>query len=185
MTFPPTSNASNASRHLQSLLALTIASRAISFLLLIISSSYLPLFDSSPETSSLSRWFQPLLRWDAFHFMQMADKGYTYEHNWAFFPAIPCLMRNVGQALRFIFKSKKADSLLQGGALVALACDTSRTLYHLTLHHTGSPSIAFMTSMLSLMPSSPATLHYSVYNEPFFAYLSYKGMQLCSTSPCV
>jgi hypothetical protein len=67
------------------------------------------------------------------------------------------------------------DDLLQGGLLAALACDTSTTLYHLSLHHLGSPSLALMASLLSLMPSSPVTLRFGAYSEPFFTYLSYKG----------
>lgn len=65
-------------------------------------------------------------------------------------------------------------------ALAAIACDTTCTLYQLTLHHLGSPTLAYLTALLSLMPSNPATLYFVPYTEPFFTYLSYKGMLCCA-----
>ena len=93
-------------------------------------------------------------------------------------------MRIAGEILRFV-KGKWIgthgpviwDDLLQGGALAAFLCDvgSTTTLYNLTLHHLGSPNLALITSVLSLLPSSPATLRFAAYSEPFFTYLSYKG----------
>jgi len=87
-------------------------------------------------------------------------------------------MKTTADALRFVRGSHEAltwDNLLQGGILASLSCDSSLTLYHLTLHHLGSPSLALMASLLSLAPSSPVTLRFASYAEPFFTYLSYKG----------
>ena len=69
------------------------------------------------------------------------------------------------------------NDLLQGGALAAFLCDagSTTTLYNLTLHHVGSPNLALIASVLSFLPSSPATLRFAAYSEPFFTYLSYKG----------
>ena len=68
-------------------------------------------------------------------------------------------------------------------ASAAVSVDTVHTLYNLTLHHFGSPAFALLTSLLSLLCSSPATLRHAPCTEPFFTYLSYKGEDTClSTS---
>lgn len=146
----------------------------------------LPLFDRSPEIQLLPLSF--ILRWDAFHYAHIAEKGYIHEYEWAFFPGTPYVMRIAGAVLHAL---KGLDlpriylptccvtpnDLLQGCALAALACGSATTLYRLTLHHLESPYIALLASHLSLLPTSPATLHFAAYSEPFFTYLSYKGEQ--------
>lgn len=165
--------------HLRVLRVLSIANRmliAISLYLL----ARLPLFDSAPSITSNS---SPFLRWDAFHFAHIAENGYVHEYEWAFFPGITFVMRMAGNALHFLKRTEGPvswDDLLQGGALAALACDSTTTLYRLTLNHFGSPHVAMVASLLSLMPSSPATLRFAAYSEPFFTYLSYRGRILCS-----
>jgi|ERR1700722_3726937 len=165
------------SDHTQHLLVLTILSRLL-FSVLLISSSSFTLFDSSPNIITNSIWSSPLLRWDVFHFAHIAENGYVYEHEWAFFPGTPLIMRFTAEVVRFVNGSPGPlnwDHLLLGGALAAVGCDTTRTLYHLSLHHLGSPSLALMASLLSLIPHSPVTLRFAPYAEPFFTYLSYKG----------
>ncbi|KAJ7124894.1 GPI mannosyltransferase 2 [Mycena epipterygia] len=128
---------------------------------------------------SLARLFPPfdaatshlLLRWDAVHFLHIARSGYVYEHEWAFFPGLPFV-------LSLFPNSLLAPTLLS----LAVACDTSSTMYALSLHHLGSPPLARLAAFLSLLPSSPVILFLAPYNEPFFTYLSYKGMLYCATS---
>ncbi|KAF8170181.1 GPI mannosyltransferase 2 [Mycena galopus ATCC 62051] len=55
-------------------------------------------------------------------------------------------------------------------------------MYSLSLHHLGSPALARLAAILSLLPSSPATLFLAPYTEPFFTYFSYKGMLYCAQS---
>ena len=159
-------------RHQAVLVAATVVSRLLSFLLLQVSSR-LSLFDSSPLLVTTSKWAQPLLRWDSFHFLHIAEHGYVYENEWAFLPGTSFVMRISAKLLCFPFNSKLNP--LVAGALAAMACDTTRTLYHLTFHLLGSPSLAYLTALLSLVPSNPATLYVVPYSEPFFTYLSYKG----------
>src|ERR1700691_2601362 len=118
---------------------LSLATR-ISTALVIILLSNLPLFDSSPLILSTA---SPRLRWDAFHFAHIAQNGYVHEYEWAFFPGAPLVMRIAGELLSSL-KGKGTvswDDLLDGGALAAFICDidSTTTLYHLTLHHLGSP----------------------------------------------
>lgn len=163
--------------HLRILLLLTISSRLFTILLLGLS-SFLPQFDSSAQAIPISRWLQPLLRWDAFHFAHVSKQGYLYEHEWAFFPGAPWIMRASAKVLQLLTRSGAPSDwgpFLQGAAIMALACDTPITLYHLSVHHLRSPSVAFIAASLSLLPSSPVTLYLAACSEPFFTCLSYKG----------
>lgn len=168
--------------HLFSLRFLSLVSLALT-LSLTYAASQLPLFDQSPELllpptgGIFARLAAPLYRWDSFHFVDIAAKGYAYEHEWAFFPGTPFVMRIVGDVLRRLQREEETTiaHLLAGGGLASLLCGTITTLYDLTMHHFGSPSVAYLTCLLSLLPSSPVTLRFSAYTEPFFTYFSYRG----------
>ncbi|KAF9071075.1 GPI mannosyltransferase 2 [Rhodocollybia butyracea] len=133
--------------------------------------SYLPLFDASPDLVQTSKWSKPLLRWDMFHFAHIAEQGYVYEHEWAFFPGLP-----------FVLSFWNANNMLWAGGMISVACDTTLVLYRLSLYHFESPNLAFLVALLSLLPSSPATMRMAPYNEPFFTYFSYRGLLYCTQS---
>ncbi|EPQ61292.1 mannosyltransferase [Gloeophyllum trabeum ATCC 11539] len=142
-------------------------------------SSFLPLFDSGVHAvlpPSTSRLTSGLLRWDAFHFAHIAEEGYVYEYEWAFFPGAPLAMRYAGGVIGLFTGGEGWANALLGGALLALLCDSTGVFYDLSTEVFGSNKIAYLATLLSLMPSSPATLRYAPYTEPFFSYLSYKGM---------
>ncbi|KAL0580343.1 ER membrane glycoprotein subunit of the GPI transamidase complex-like protein [Marasmius crinis-equi] len=163
---------------LSGLVALSFSAHILVYLLALVS-SFLPLFDASPKTFQLPKYSEPFLRWDAFHFASIVEDGYIYENQWAFFPGVPFIMRYSQQIIRYLTGHSE---LMLGGALAAMVCDTTRTMYHLSLHHLGSEKLAYLATVLSLLPSSPATLHLAVYAEPFFTYFSYKGMLSCARS---
>lgn len=175
-TTTTTTNALIVHRHQSLLLRLAVLSRAVTFLLLQLTVR-LPLFDASPLLVSAGR---PFLRWDTFHFLHVAEQGYAYEHEWAFFPGVPIVMHAMASLVRLVHTSEHRSDLLLGGVAAAVTCDTTRTLYALSLHHLQSPQLAFLASLLSLLPSSPVTLQYAPYSEPFFTYFSYKGMLSCA-----
>lgn len=161
--------------HRTRLLRLSIAARLAAFALLHLASR-LPLFDESPLlVPGISVLERPLLRWDAFHFLHTAEHGYVHEHEWAFLPGVAYLMRTWGLLQRLAGQTP-AHLLLMGMA-GALACDTSQLLYALSLHHLRSAELAFVASVLSLIPTSPVTAYFAPYNEPFFANFSYRGTQ--------
>ena len=141
-------------------------------LITLYSSSLLPLFDTSPLL------FQggPLLRWDAFHYLHIAQHGYVYEHEWAFFPGSPLIMRYGSRFLR--------GDYLTAVFIAALACETTDTLYALSLHHLKSPKLALVATLLSLLPTSPVTLYFGPCSEPFFTFLSYRGMSRPNVDTC-
>ncbi|THH29853.1 hypothetical protein EUX98_g4326 [Antrodiella citrinella] len=74
------------------------------------------------------------------------------------------------------------SAFLAAGTLACCFISSSTTLYDLTLHHTHSPTAAYLSALLSLIPTSPVTLRFVAYSEPFFTYLSYTGMLYCARS---
>ncbi|KAG0708332.1 glycosyltransferase family 76 protein [Suillus ampliporus] len=176
---------SATTRHVRTLLIISVLARLAVWALVSISAYLLPLFDASPNIwiSRTSPWASVLLRWDAFHFAHIAREGYVYEYEWAFFNGMPLLMR-VSAYLQSLagFGSNDGTTLLRGGALLAILCDSTQVLYHLSLHHLRSPSLAFLSTALSILSSSPVALRLASYNEPFFTYFSYRGMLACARS---
>jgi phosphatidylinositol glycan class V len=160
-------------RHRKQLLILTFSGQVLIQLLLFLS-SYLPLFDSSPwavlDKSTTSWATSSLLRWDVFHLGLVADER-MYEHQWAFFPGVPNFMKFLGQ----IAPNDNWAAFLQGGVLLIMACDSTLVLYELSLRHLKSPPLSLLSAILSLLPSSPATLRHAPYAESFFTWASYRG----------
>lgn len=159
--------------HRRQLLIFASVSQALILLLLSLC-SYLPPFDSSPwalSDNSTASWVtSSLLRWDIFH-LELAADDRIYEHQWAFFPGAPNFMK----FLRQVTTNDDWTTVLQCGVLFAIACDSTLVLYDLGLHHLKSPSLSFLSAILSLLPSSPATLRHALYAEPFFTWASYRG----------
>jgi len=137
------------------------------FVLVQLSAHLLPLFDASPVLVTTS----PLFRWDVFHFSHIAQHhSYVYEHEWAFFPAIPFIIR-YSSILPFIIRCSLVP---------LLTLNTSQILYSLSLYHLPSHNHALLASLLSLLPASPVTAYLAPYTEPFFTYLSYRGLLCCT-----
>ncbi|PPQ64983.1 hypothetical protein CVT26_015692 [Gymnopilus dilepis] len=132
---------------------------------LLFAASWLPLFDASPALIPNNSIF---VRWDVFHFLHIASDRYAYEHEWAFLPGIAFILSVIPPGLPFACLTS------------LLAVGSYRTLYALSLHHLRSKELAKLASLLSLIPSSPVTLYFAPYNEPFFTYLSYRGMLCCA-----
>lgn len=162
--------------HRRLILRYGLLSRLVFFVLLQLAAR-LPLFDTSPLLVP-----RPLLRWDSFHFHHIANYGYVYEHEWAFFPGA-YLTRYLSSILDGLIASDSFSNILSAGLLAVLGWDTSQTLYSLSLHHLQSPSLALSASLLSLLPTSPATLYFVPDSEPFFTYFSYRGMLLLTRYP--
>lgn len=148
--------------------------------LLFLAQKYTALFDSSPAIvsggSDDMELARSLLRWDMFFFASIATDGYAFEQQFAFMPGVPFLMR----ALRWVrsqFRGAHTSTLamLRDCAACVLIIDPVSTLYQLSSEMTLSPSFGMLTSMLSLLPASPATSRLTPYTEPFFTCLSYRG----------
>lgn len=143
--------------------------------------SYYPPFDSShvvlwptlaTDTESIfNRFISTAVRWDVFHFHEIAKNGYTYEHLYAFPPGMATIMRITSS----IFGYGSTSGMLWGYWIAVVFCSTLHTLYEFTLLQTKSPEMASLAAACSLLPSSPATLIHAPYAEPFFTFLSFKG----------
>ncbi|THH07761.1 hypothetical protein EW145_g3162 [Phellinidium pouzarii] len=174
---------SSSSSHKRLLKRLVIAVHVLVSVVLFIAAR-LPSFDSSAELVLDPAWPTSLLRWDAFHFAHIARDGYTYEYEYAFFPGTPLVMGFSAKLLEIanITTGNNFIGVLVAGTLLsaAVSVDTALTLYDLTCYHFPSPAFALLATLLSLLSSSPATLRHAPYAEPFFTYLSYKGMLHCA-----
>jgi hypothetical protein len=87
------------------LVSLFILSRVIVFLLAHVSLYLVGEFDdsatlllyTSSQPSVLTRLLSPLVRWDAIYFTAIAQRGYKYEHEMAFFPLVPFITGYAGR----------------------------------------------------------------------------------------
>ena len=169
--------------HHKRILILLAAVVRILATLLLAASTLLSSFDSSAEVVIGESWLKSLLRWDVFQFLHIAEKGYVFEYEWAFFPGLPLLLRFSTNLIRYWLPNSSSEKLLLVmGAVGTVLVDGTLTLYDLTEHVFHSHSFAFLAALLSLLPSSPATLRLAPYTEPFFTYLSYKGVFLVHVS---
>ena len=134
----------DARNHQKILVTLNVASRLITGVLILLS-TYLPAFDDAPallmgsvngagRSGLIHRWASSLMRWDAFHFVHVAQRGYVYEYEFAFLPGTPAVMRGMAELGRAVGLVQWSDApapnqLLVGGGIAALLCDASLDLY--------------------------------------------------------
>lgn len=104
-----------------------------------------------------------LLRWDALHFLRIANKGYTTESIIAFFPLLPWMIRTVSEALR--------TTPLLAGTIISncmfLVC--TETLFWVTKRHL-TEEIAWRSCFLFCF-SPCSVLFSSLYSESVFSAL--------------
>lgn len=89
--------------------ATAASTRILTIILAVISKAFVDDYDSSAETillgsstalipnNLLYRFFSVFVRWDAFYFLHIAENGYVYEQEHAFFPLLPMLSRLVSE----------------------------------------------------------------------------------------
>ncbi|KAG8968929.1 ER membrane glycoprotein subunit of the GPI transamidase complex-like protein [Tulasnella sp. 419] len=117
------------------------AARLFVLAITLLSAQISPPFDTSADillqqNSWLSVLSNVLLRWDSFHFASIALKGYVYEHQFAFMPGTPLVMRLFGELVwrtrRLLGASDGVvieDVLMGGSMAAALMCDWTSDLY--------------------------------------------------------
>ncbi|XP_035201605.1 GPI mannosyltransferase 2 isoform X1 [Oxyura jamaicensis] len=120
-----------------------------------------------------------LARWDAEHFLFIAERGYLYEHNCAFFPLYPLSLRAVAEGAlwplqpllrlrsRLLLSAVLLNSLfsmLAAAALYELGCGVLRCR-----------RAAFLAALLFCL--SPANVFMAAaYSESMFACLAFSAM---------
>lgn len=120
-----------------------------------------------------------LSRWDAEHFLFIAERGYLYEHNCAFFPLYPLALRALAEGAlwplqrllrlrsRLLLSAVLLNSLfsiLAAAALYKLGCAVLRCR-----------RLAFLAALLFSL--SPANVFMAAaYSESTFAFLAFSAM---------
>ncbi|XP_059111116.1 GPI mannosyltransferase 2 isoform X2 [Peromyscus eremicus] len=119
-----------------------------------------------------------LSRWDAEHFLFIAEHGYLYEHNFAFLPGFPVALMTGAELLKPLqgLLSRRSCLLLS----VALLNFLFSVLAAVALHDLGClvlrcPRQAFYAAMLFCL--SPANVFLAAgYSEALFAFLTFSAM---------
>ncbi|KAM3721143.1 GPI mannosyltransferase [Dirofilaria immitis] len=134
------------------------------------------------ELSQIDRWiriaFNGLTRWDAVHFLHIAQYGYTYENNLAFFPFFPTLIYFFtliwSWAVPFIhFSTAIVLTALTVNFIAFILC--GQLLYALLLILTKSTKLALLACLVFTL--NPASIFFSaVYSEGVYMLLTFCGM---------
>jgi len=123
-----------------------------------------------------------LIRWDAQHFLHIAQHGYTYESNLAFFPLFPLMIRG-GAGLIFwlqedymIFNyvtALKLSALFLSNFFFVLAADA---LYDLSRKVLKDEYLAYKAGLFFCL--NPANIFFSApYSESLNAFLTFYTLQ--------
>ncbi|XP_006159519.1 GPI mannosyltransferase 2 isoform X3 [Tupaia chinensis] len=119
-----------------------------------------------------------LSHWDAEHFLFIAEHGYLYEHNFAFFPGFPLALLAGTELLRPLqgFLSRRSCLLISAVWLNSLFSVLAAVALHdlgcLVLH---CPRQAFYSALLFCL--SPANVFLAAgYSEALFALLTFSAM---------
>jgi len=162
------------------ILLVSVLSRIITSIIINMCTNWLrlPLFDASPLVASNS----PLLRWDVFHFINVAAHGGTpeWEHELAWGIGLPYLTSTMAVAIRSLTgKTVSYSSLAVAGGWAAslVGVVVPIELYKLTLDLTHAPSFSLLAALLYCVSSSPPTTLYAPYTEPFFALFAFHAMR--------
>ncbi|NWI17260.1 PIGV mannosyltransferase, partial [Crypturellus soui] len=120
-----------------------------------------------------------LSRWDAEHFLFIAERGYVYEHNFAFFPVFPLSVRAVAEValwpLQWLLRLR--SRLLLSAALLnsLFSVLAAAALYKLGCAVLRCRRMAFLAALLFCI--SPANVFMAAaYSESMFAFLGFSAM---------
>ncbi|XP_043117125.1 palmitoyltransferase ZDHHC18-A [Puntigrus tetrazona] len=128
--------------------------------------------------------FSGLSHWDAEHFLFIAERGYVYEHNFAFFPLFPLILRFLAATIlwplcgfltlhgRLLLAVALGNSILFVLSTVALY-----RLSHLVLQDRKLALVAVF--MYCLTPANVFMV--AGYSETLFAALAFAGLWLLET----
>ncbi|XP_044142263.1 GPI mannosyltransferase 2 isoform X2 [Bufo gargarizans] len=124
-------------------------------------------------------FFGGLGRWDAEHFLFIAEHGYVYEHNMAFFPLLPLMIGGLarGPLLPLAGLLRLRSRLLISSALLNCVCSTlaAVSLYRLGCVTLQSRRSAFLAALLFCM--SPVSIFMTTaYSESLYALATFAGL---------
>lgn len=122
-----------------------------------------------------------LSHWDAEHFLFIAERGYLYEHNFAFFPLLPVVLRGLAETLLWPLSSWLS---VRGRLLVAVALGNSALFLLSVVALHALSRIVLQDRRLALLSSllyciTPANVFMTAgYSESLFAALTFGGLYL-------
>jgi len=126
----------------------------------------------------ISFLFDGLIRWDGQHFLHVANHGYTFETNLAFFPLYPLLVRTFANLLFWMqeeyaiitfFSAIKISAILLNLGFFLLACDA---IYDLSRKVLKDEYLAYKAGLLFTI--NPASIFFSAaYSESLNAFLTF------------
>ncbi|XP_063054193.1 palmitoyltransferase ZDHHC18-A [Engraulis encrasicolus] len=120
-------------------------------------------------------------RWDAQHFLFIAERGYVFEHNFAFFPLLPIVLRCVAVVLLWPLAAWLS---LHGRLLVAVALLNSALFVLSAAALYGLGCLVLQDRRLSLLSAllyclTPANVFFVAgYSESLYAALTFGGLWL-------
>lgn len=128
--------------------------------------------------------FGGLSHWDAEHFLFIAGRGYLYEHNFAFFPLFPLILRFLAATVLcplWVFLTLHGRLLLAvalgNSILFVLSAVALYRLSHLVLQDRKLSLVAVL--MYCLTPANVFMV--AGYSETLFAALTFAGLWLLET----
>ncbi|NXL48241.1 PIGV mannosyltransferase, partial [Podilymbus podiceps] len=137
------------------------------------------LSEPGPWDLLLERLLGGLSRWDAEHFLFIAERGYLYEHNCAFFPLYPLSLRAVAEAALWPLQRllRLRSRLLLSAVLLnsLFSVLAAAALYELGRLVLRCRRVAFLAAVLFSV--SPANVFMAAaYSESMFAFLAFSAM---------
>ncbi|KAL1114878.1 hypothetical protein AAG570_007702 [Ranatra chinensis] len=125
--------------------------------------------------------FGGLLRWDAHHFMHIAQYGYSYENNTPFLPMFPAVVRFLSTTLCAVLHVIEYPAILLCVAIaVNIFCfvKASDVLYELSCKISGNEAFAFKSVVFFCV--SPASVFFiAPYSESMYTLATFSGMLCC------
>ena len=73
------------------------------------------------QNSQIKFFVQPLMRWDALFFIDIAQRGYEFSKNHAFFPGYPLIIRCFSPLLQ-VLGFNQTDSTILGALCISNLC---------------------------------------------------------------
>jgi len=141
-----------------------------------------PLFRSPLELVFRDFLLTGLAKWDSLHFLHVAEHGYVFESDLAFFPGFPLALNTIDAVLQPLLSSvltKRTRLLIAAMLLNNVSFIVSCVLLNrLVLQLVGSSTVAFLASLFFAF--NPASVFFSVaYSESLFFLCSLFGLLLC------
>ncbi|NXY66705.1 PIGV mannosyltransferase, partial [Callaeas wilsoni] len=130
-----------------------------------------------PWDALVERLLGGLGRWDAEHFLFIAERGYLFEHNCAFLPLFPLSLRALAGAGLWPPQLQPRSRLLLSAALLnsLLSVLAAAALYGLGRAVLRRRGEAFLAALLFSL--SPANVFMAAaYSESLFAFLAFSAM---------